>query len=78
MQELKSELLKLAGFSENQSIYMARERHIHNLLNVKESLKRAASYLNSTSPQLELFAEELRGLPMSWEKLPGRFLLTIF
>ena len=55
MQELKSELLKLAGFSENQSIYMARERHIHNLLNVKESLKRAASYLNSSSPQLELF-----------------------
>ena len=72
MQELKSELLKLAGFSENQSIYMARERHIHNLLNVKESLKRAASYLNSTSPQLELFAEELRGASDELGEITGK------
>lgn len=72
MQELKSELLKLAGFSENQSIYMARERHIHNLLNVKESLKRAASYLNSSSPQLELFAEELRGASDELGEITGK------
>ena len=72
MQELKSELLKLAGFSENQSIYMARERHIHNLLNVRESLKRAASYLNSNSPQLELFAEELRGASDELGEITGK------
>ena len=52
MQELKSELLKLAGFSENQSIYMARERHIHNLLNVKESLKGASDELGEITGKI--------------------------
>lgn len=72
MQELKSELLKLADFSENQSIYMARERHIHNLLNVKESLKRAASYLNSTRPSIGVICRRIRGASDELGEITGK------
>lgn len=61
LQELKNALVKLSGVTDNYSVYSARERHLNLLKAVSLHLNQASDFIKSNNPQLELFAEELRG-----------------
>lgn len=60
IETLKKTLLKCAGISDKESVYMARERHIQSLLGVKEFLNDVKILIYQKEPQLEFIAEELR------------------
>ncbi|TSA51160.1 MAG: tRNA uridine-5-carboxymethylaminomethyl(34) synthesis GTPase MnmE [Nitrosomonadales bacterium] len=70
MELLRAHLLKLAGWQAGgESVYMARERHLRSLAEVRECLQLAAANLK----QPELLAEELRLAQKSLNEITGEF-----
>ncbi len=58
---LRAELLRIAGWQQTgESVYMARERHLHALQLASDHLEQAAAHAAQTDQALDLFAEELR------------------
>jgi tRNA modification GTPase len=60
LDELKKELLKISGWSNDQSVYFARKRQVDDLKSAKEHISTALYYLKQEAVSLELIAEELR------------------
>jgi tRNA modification GTPase len=70
MELLRAHLLKLAGWQAGgEGVYMARERHLRSLAEVRECLQLAAANLK----QPELLAEELRLAQKSLNEITGEF-----
>lgn len=57
---LKKALMKYAGWENNDSVILARERHINGLMGVLEHLEKAGEFIGNKQASVELFAEELR------------------
>lgn len=72
IEELKKRLLQIAGWNNDESVFIARERHIRLLRKVLNHLYTAQSFINSSAPQIELFAEELRLASDSLGEIAGK------
>ncbi len=71
---LRNELLRIAGWQQTgESLYMARERHLHALQLAHEHLEHAAYHASQTDQALDLFAEELRLTQDSLNAITGAF-----
>lgn len=71
---LHDELLRIAGWQQTgESVYMARERHLHALQLAREHLERAAWHAAQTDQALDLFAEELRLTQDHLNSITGAF-----
>jgi tRNA modification GTPase len=71
---LKSALLRVAGWQQtDQSIYLARERHLLALRVAHEHLTIAAQHAASGDTALDLFAEELRLAQEQLSSITGAF-----
>lgn len=71
---LKSALLNVAGWQQtDQSIYLARERHLLALRAAHEHLTIAAQHASSGDAALDLFAEELRLAQEQLSSITGAF-----
>ena len=71
---LRNELLRIAGWQQTgESLYMARERHLHALQLAHEHLEHAAHHAAQTDQALDLFAEELRLTQDSLNSITGAF-----
>ena len=71
---LRDELLRIAGWQQTgESLYMARERHLHALQRAREHLEHAAFHAAQTDQALDLFAEELRLTQDSLNSITGAF-----
>ncbi len=66
---LREELLKIAGFSPTENVFLARSRHLEALNEAAEHLQNAMEVL----PALEFFAEELRLAQNALSKITGEF-----
>ncbi len=71
---LEREVLALAGVdSAGEDTFIARERHVVALEEAQRHLAAAALHLASSSPPLELFAEELREAQQALSRITGEF-----
>jgi tRNA modification GTPase len=66
---LERELLRIAGWQDDEDVFMARERHVQALLTARDHLAAAAQRVE----QLELFAEELRLAHLSLQTITGEY-----
>ena len=66
---LREELLRVAGWQEDEGVYLARERHLAALREARGRLKQAAK----VSGQTELAAEELRLAQKALGAITGEF-----
>jgi len=67
---LRTRLLAIAGIVPGeQSPWLARQRHLHALIEAQEHLRAAAEHAAHSDPMLDIYAEELR--------LAHRALMTI-
>ncbi|MCD6027670.1 MAG: mnmE [Solimicrobium sp.] len=74
MDLLRKELLRIAGWEQTgESLYLARERHLHALQLAHEHLEHAAFHAAQTDQALDLFAEELRLTQDSLNSITGAF-----
>lgn len=69
MEELKSTLLKLIGWHQEEGVFVARKRHLVAIAQAQEHLMLASEQLTI----LELFAEELRLAQMALNQVTGEF-----
>ena len=69
MELLRGKLLELAGWHQDEGVFMARERHIQALLAAQKHLCRAAGEVR----QAEIFAEELRLAQEQLGDITGEF-----
>lgn len=58
--ELKKALLKIAGWKNKESVFIARKRHLDSLKLALVHLNIADEFIQNDNIQLELFAEELK------------------
>ena len=71
---LRKELLRIAGWQQTgESLYLARERHLHALQLAHEHLEHAAYHAAQSDQALDLFAEELRLTQDSLSSITGAF-----
>jgi len=71
---LRAELLQIAGWNPGaESPWLARERHLHALLEAAEHLELAAAHASQDDRVLDLFAEELRLAHDSLSSITGKF-----
>lgn len=71
---LEREVPALAGVdSAGEDTFIARERHVLALQEAQRHLAAAAMHLDSKSPPLELFAEELREAQLAFSSITGEF-----
>lgn len=71
---LRRELLRIAGWQQTgESLYMARERHLHALHLANKHLEHAACHAEQSDQALDLFAEELRLTQDSLNSITGAF-----
>jgi tRNA modification GTPase len=71
---LRAELLKIAGWhSTNESVFLARERHLQALNQVREHLRVATQHAAQNDRVLDLFAEELRLAQEGLSAITGEF-----
>jgi tRNA modification GTPase len=71
---LRSALLQVAGWQQtDQSIYLARERHLMALRAAHERLTIAEQYAGNDDRSLDLFAEELRLAQLQLSSITGAF-----
>ena len=71
---LRSALLQVAGWQQtDQSIYLARERHLMALRAAHEHLTIAEQYAGNDDRSLDLFAEELRLAQLQLSSITGAF-----
>jgi tRNA modification GTPase len=74
LQALREQLLRTVGWqSAPEGVFMARERHVRALEKVDEQLARASSQLQSSSPALDLLAEDLRQAQLHLSDITGQF-----
>jgi len=74
MQALRQRLLQAAGWQPSATgLYMARERHIQALHQVRSHLDQASAHLAVANPALELLAEELRLAQVALGSITGEF-----
>jgi tRNA modification GTPase len=66
---LRNKLLSLLGWHQEAGIFMARERHIHALMDARGHLQRAAEEMKRP----ELCAEELRLAQAGLNSITGEF-----
>ena len=71
---LRQRLLRLAGWQAGaEGVYIARERHVKALGEVKKHLALAREHLAQTQPAIELLAEELRLAQNALGEITGEF-----
>lgn len=71
---LRKELLRIAGWEQTgESLYLARERHLHALQLASAHLEHAAYHAAQTDQALDLFAEELRLTQDCLNSITGAF-----
>ncbi|HVE50045.1 MAG TPA: tRNA uridine-5-carboxymethylaminomethyl(34) synthesis GTPase MnmE [Casimicrobiaceae bacterium] len=71
---VERELLNVVGVdSAGEDTFIARERHLSALRETREHLAAAARHIESTSPAIELFAEELREAQQALSSITGEF-----
>ncbi|WP_133649743.1 tRNA uridine-5-carboxymethylaminomethyl(34) synthesis GTPase MnmE [Paraburkholderia flava] len=71
---LREQLLQIAGWQAGQeSLYLARERHLIALRAAQEHLALAAQHADQNSQALDLFAEELRLAQEQLNSITGEF-----
>jgi len=71
---LRKELLRIAGWQQTgESLYLARERHLHALQLADAHLEHAAYHAAQTDQALDLFAEELRLTQDCLNSITGAF-----
>ena len=71
---LRNELLRIAGWEQTgESLFLARERHLHALHLANEHLSLAAQHAAQNDQSLDLFAEELRLTQESLNSITGAF-----
>lgn len=68
---LKKKLVELSGWKNNESVFIARERHILCLKTALEALEKGKDALEENVP-LEIFAEELRMASLSFGEIVGK------
>lgn len=74
MDLLRKEMLRIAGWQQTgESVYLARERHLHALQLAHEHLANAAYHATQKDQSLDLFAEELRLTQDSLNSITGAF-----
>ena len=74
LQALREQLLRVVGWqSAPEGVFMARERHVRALAEVKVQLLRAAAQLRATQPALDLLAEDLRQAQRYLGDITGQF-----
>ena len=74
LQALREELLRTVGWqSAPEGLFMARERHVSALANVDRQLVKASCQLQSSSPALDLLAEDLRQAQVHLGDITGQF-----
>ena len=74
LQLLREQLLSAVGWqSAPEGVYMARERHVQALAKVQENLSAAAAQLQTSSPALDLLAEDLRQAQNALSEITGQF-----
>jgi tRNA modification GTPase len=74
LNELRSAILKTVGWqAAPEGLFIARQRHVHALQGVGEHLELAREHLETTSPALEVIAEELRLALNDLSSITGEF-----
>jgi tRNA modification GTPase len=74
LEDLRHALLELAGWrGTTEGIYMARERHLQALTQVREQLQLAQAQIEAAVPALDLLAEELRQAQNALNSITGEF-----
>jgi len=75
LEQLKSELLKVAGWQpESEGGILARKRHVEALLNAEQHIKNALVLLKAQTSSIELAAEEMRLAQDELSTITGQFL----
>ena len=75
LEQLKSELLKIAGWQpESEGGILARKRHVEALLNAEQHIKNALVLLKAQTSAIELAAEEMRLAQDELSTITGQFL----
>jgi len=71
---LRARLLRLAGWQAlPEGVFMARERHVRALNNVRAHLDAACEQLRASQPALDLLAEDLRQAQLNLGAITGAF-----
>ncbi len=74
LQALRQQLLALVGWQAvPEGVFMARERHVRALNQVKAQLATAAAQLGAARPALDLLAEDLRQAQLHLSEITGAF-----
>lgn len=66
---LEQELLSIAGWQDDEDVFIARERHLQALNSARQHLEEARQRVS----QLELFAEEIRLAHRSLQEITGQY-----
>jgi len=72
---LKQKLLNLAGWNStnDESVYVSRQRHLNSLRKVQTNVFAAQEWINLENPRLELIAEELRLAQNGLSEITGEY-----
>lgn len=73
MDSLRQELLNVAGWHQEEDVFIARERHLQALKSARQHLSLASSQAHAPNPALEFFAEELRLTQNALSEITGEF-----
>ncbi len=74
LQQLRQHLLQVVGWqAAPEGVFMARERHVHALQQVRGRLEKAAAQLGTQAPALDLLAEDLRQAQNALSGITGEF-----
>ncbi|NMM11254.1 MAG: tRNA uridine-5-carboxymethylaminomethyl(34) synthesis GTPase MnmE [Polaromonas sp.] len=74
LQALRQQLLGVVGWKvAPEGVFMARERHLRALDNVKDQLATAAAQFHAARPALDLLAEDLRQAQLHLGEITGKF-----
>ncbi|MDR0528112.1 MAG: tRNA uridine-5-carboxymethylaminomethyl(34) synthesis GTPase MnmE [Zoogloeaceae bacterium] len=73
LESLEDTLLEMVGWQGSEETFIARERHLNALKRAADFLAQAQIELESASPALELFAENLRLAQNALSEITGAF-----
>ncbi|OGV27618.1 MAG: tRNA uridine-5-carboxymethylaminomethyl(34) synthesis GTPase MnmE [Legionellales bacterium RIFCSPHIGHO2_12_FULL_37_14] len=72
VENLRKEMLKAVGYKKNESLFIARRRHLEALEATKKAINLAQEQINTTHI-IELIAEELRQAQLNLSAITGEF-----